>query len=238
MAKMPATKAAPAKPVPAAKAAKPATAAKAVKPATSAKAAKPAKAAKAAKPAKPAAAAKAVKPAKGAKPAKIAKPVKVAKPAKVAPVAAAAKKVVAAAKVGKARGRPAKRLLPYSYYIDIVTKRYFDGVDNKNMEQILACFTEDATLTELTSNTVHVGRERGIRTMFEKLFADFSPIWHGNFVHTVDQDANAICSQFTVLITPTGTTNELRYENSNRFYLKDRLFHRVYVYMSGDNLLK
>ena len=32
--------------------------------------------------------------------------------------------------------------------------------------------------------------------------------------------------------------DELRYENCNRFYLKDRLFHRVYVYMSGDNLLQ
>ena len=41
--------------------------------------------------------------------------------------------------------------LPYPYYIDIVTKRYFDGVDNKDMEQVLACFTEDALLTEVTS---------------------------------------------------------------------------------------
>ena len=31
---------------------------------------------------------------------------------------------------------------------------------------------------------------------------------------------------------------QLRYENCNRFYLKDRLFQGVFVYMSGDNLLK
>jgi hypothetical protein len=30
----------------------------------------------------------------------------------------------------------------------------------------------------------------------------------------------------------------LRYENCNRFYMKDRRFSRVFVYMSGDNLLK
>ena len=126
---------------------------------------------------------------------------------------------------------------PYPFYIDIVTKRYFDGVDNKNLAQVLDCFSVDAVLTEVTSGTVHTGRDKGIRAMFEKLFADFSSIWHGNFVHTADPQSNAVCSQFTVLITPTGG-GELRYENCNRFYLKHDKFHRVYVYMSGDNLLQ
>ena len=132
---------------------------------------------------------------------------------------------------------PKKPPLPYEYYIDIVTKRYFDGVDNKHMEQVLDCFEEDAVLTEMTSNTVHKGRE-AIRAMFETLFSSFGRIWHGNFVHTVDPQENAVCSQFTVEIHPTQTGELLRYENCNRFYLKDRRFHHVYVYMSGDNLLK
>ncbi len=126
--------------------------------------------------------------------------------------------------------------LPYPYYVDIVTKRYFDGVDNKNMDKVLDCFTDDAILTEATSSTVHDGKD-AIKAMFVKLFEDFSDIWHGNFVHTADPDSNAICSQFTVLITPEDG-DELRYENCNRFYLKGDKFHRVYVYMSGDNLLK
>ncbi len=134
-------------------------------------------------------------------------------------------------------GGPGQRPLPYPFYVDIVTKRYFDGVDNKNLEQVLDCFTEDAILTEVTSNTVHAGRDTAIRAMFQKLFADFSEIWHGNFVHVADPETNAICSQFTVLITPVGGS-PLRYENANRFYLRDRLFHRVHVYMSGENLLK
>jgi uncharacterized protein (TIGR02246 family) len=133
-------------------------------------------------------------------------------------------------------GGPGQTPLPYPVYVDIVTKRYFDGVDNKHMDQVLDCFTADAVLTEVTSNTVHQGRE-AIRAMFVRLFADFESIWHGNFVHTADPETNAICSQFTVLITPNGG-DELRYENCNRFYMKDRLLHRVYVYMSGDNLLK
>lgn len=133
-------------------------------------------------------------------------------------------------------GGSGQEALPYPYYIDIVTKRYFDGVDNKSMDRVLDCFTDDAVLTEVTSSTVHDGKP-AIRAMFAKLFADFSSIWHGNFVHTADPASNAVCSQFTVLITPEGG-DELRYENCNRFYLKGDKFHRVYVYMSGDNLLQ
>ena len=46
---------------------------------------------------------------------------------------------------------------PYPYYIDIVTKRYFDGVDNKRLEQVLDCFHPDAVLHEMTSDTKHDG---------------------------------------------------------------------------------
>lgn len=127
---------------------------------------------------------------------------------------------------------------PYEYYVDIVTKRYFDGVDNNNLDQILDCFHEDAVLTEVTSNTVHNGRDSGIRTMFEGLLGAHSRIWHGNFVHTSDPGSEAICSQFSVEVTPKETSEELRYENCNRFYLKGDKFTRVFVYMSGDNLLK
>ena len=112
--------------------------------------------------------------------------------------------------------------LPYPFYIDIVTKRYFDGVDNKNMTQVLNCFAPDAILHEATSDTVHQGRD-AIEAMFTKLFADFEQIWHGNFVHTAD---------------PASNGEQLRYENCNRFYCRDRLFQHVFVYMSGDNLLK
>lgn len=126
---------------------------------------------------------------------------------------------------------------PYEYYPDIVTKRYFHGVDNYNMDMVLDCFHEDAVLTEVTSMTVHEGRDAGIRTMFEGLFDAHERIWHGNFVHTADVDSEAICSQFSVEVTPKGG-DELRYENCNRFYLKDGKFTRVFVYMSGENLLK
>ena len=113
--------------------------------------------------------------------------------------------------------------LPYEYYIDIVTKRYFHAVDNYDLEGVLDCFHSDATLTEVTTMTRHDGRDQGIKTMFQGLFKSFSHIWHGNFVHTADSETQSICSQFTVLITPDGG-EELRYENCNRFYLRDGKF--------------
>ena len=128
--------------------------------------------------------------------------------------------------------------IPYEYYVDIVTKRYFHGVDNFDMALVLDCFHEDAVLTEVTSMTVHEGREAGIRGMFDGLFAAHSRIWHGNFVHTADTESEAICSQFSVEVTPQGADSELRYENCNRFYLRDGKFSRVFVYMSGENLLR
>jgi len=124
----------------------------------------------------------------------------------------------------------------YEYYVDIVTKRYFHGVDNKLLPLILDCFHAGAWLHEMTSNTRHEGRDTGIRTMFEKLLANNGRIWHGNFVHTVDIEREAICSQFSVEIEPNGEAPR-RYENCNRFYLRDGRFERVCVYMSGANVL-
>lgn len=129
--------------------------------------------------------------------------------------------------------------LPYEYYVDIVTKRYFDAVDNKDLQRVLDCFHEDAFIHEMTSDTKHDGRDAGVKAMFERLMSDNERIWHGNFVHTVDVESEAICSQFSVEIEPKELgSEEQRYENCNRFYLKDGKFTRVYVYMSGSNLLK
>lgn len=126
---------------------------------------------------------------------------------------------------------------PYEYYIDFVTKRYFHSVDNDEIDLILDCFHEDAILTEVTSNTTHQGRDVGIKTMLEGFLGAHSRIWHGNFVHTVDTTQASICSQFSVEVTAKGESEPIRYENCNRFYLKDGKFSSVFIYMSGENLL-
>ena len=49
-----------------------------------------------------------------------------------------------------------------------------------------------------------------------------------------------IFKAMTVGLPPStrGTSSPLRYENANRFYLKDGKFTEVFVYMSGENLLR
>ena len=126
---------------------------------------------------------------------------------------------------------------PYEYYTDFVSKRYFHGVDNHDMDLILDCFHEDASLTEVTSMTTHQGRDSGIKAMFEAFLEAHSRIWHGNFVHTCDPLESSICSQFSVEVTPQGETSPVRYENCNRFYMEGDKFTRVFIYMSGENLL-
>ncbi len=125
---------------------------------------------------------------------------------------------------------------PYEYYVDIVTKRYFEGVDNYDKDMIMACFHKDAVLREMTSDTTHDGYD-AIKAMFDGLIDAHSRIWHGNFVHTVDQQEQTVCSQFSVEVTDKAGVLT-RYENCNRFILKDGKFADVSVYMSGENLLK
>ena len=127
---------------------------------------------------------------------------------------------------------------PYEHYIDLVTKRYFHGVDNYDLDLVLSCFHKDAVLTEVTSMTTHQGRDAGIKDMFESFHGAHSRVWHGNFVHTCDTEEESICSQFSVEVTPRGEVEPLRYENCNRFYLDGDKFTQVFIYMSGDNLLK
>ncbi len=126
---------------------------------------------------------------------------------------------------------------PYEYYVDIVTKRYFHGVDNFDMDLVMDCFQRNASLREMSSNTLHEGYD-AIKEMFAGLFDTHSRIWHGNFVHTVDTQEGAICSQLSMEVSPQGDAELMRYENCNRFYLEDGKFKSVFVYMSGDNLLK
>ena len=40
--------------------------------------------------------------------------------------------------------------LPYDYYVDIVTKRYFHGVDNYEMDRVLAVSYTHLTLPTIT----------------------------------------------------------------------------------------
>ena len=63
---------------------------------------------------------------------------------------------------------------PYEHYVDIVTKRYFQGVDNFDLDMVMDCFHKDAVLGEMTSNTVHDGYDA-----IKEMFVDCSNFTHG-----------------------------------------------------------
>ncbi|QYJ14971.1 hypothetical protein Rxycam_00782 [Rubrobacter xylanophilus DSM 9941] len=124
------------------------------------------------------------------------------------------------------------------YYVDMVEKKYFANVDRKNMDAVLDCFAEDAVFTIQSAFTTHEGRDTGIRKMFENLFNTYSPkIVHRDFKHVVDIENNCCAAQFEVELTDTDG-NETYLSNCNFFYLdKNGKFERVFVYMSGENVL-
>lgn len=123
----------------------------------------------------------------------------------------------------------------YGYLIDMVEYRYFRAVDEKNMDEVLDCFNDDAVFTIQTSQTVHNGRE-GIRTMFENLFSNFEMTTHKHFHHVADPENNRVASQFVVdFLDPDG--KRFSYTNCNFWYLEGEKFQRVFVYMSDENVL-
>lgn len=112
---------------------------------------------------------------------------------------------------------------------------YFAAVDRKDVEGCLKFFTPDATFTIATFDVHNRGLDE-IRGMFERLFARYEGIWHGNFRHVV-QAPDRVASQFDVE-NRNAAGDVFRKCNANFFELRDGRFSAVWVYMSGDNALR
>ncbi|UTW08929.1 nuclear transport factor 2 family protein [Pseudomonas benzenivorans] len=119
---------------------------------------------------------------------------------------------------------------------DMATQKYFANVDSKNMAAVLDCFHEDVSFTIQTDNLTHYGHP-GVRKMFDNLFSNFEEIWHGDFELAIDVETQTICSRFNVYLKDA-QGNETRLRNCNFWYVKDGKFSRVFVFMSGENVLR
>ncbi|MBP6501886.1 MAG: nuclear transport factor 2 family protein [Rhodoferax sp.] len=117
-----------------------------------------------------------------------------------------------------------------------LVERYFAAVDRMDLAETLACFTEDARVTIATFDAVYHGRDAEVRGMYERLFARYASVWHGDFDH-VAQAPDRIASQFTVrnVSLQGGLTVK---HNCNFFRLRNGLVCDMSVYMSGDNSLR
>lgn len=113
---------------------------------------------------------------------------------------------------------------------------YFAAVDRQDLEATLAFIAPDCVFRIETAQLDHLGRDDGIKRMFETFFAKWDKIWHGNFRHVADTANGRIATQFDAR-----NSNDDGYavdkHNCNFFTVKDGKFHRISVYMSGENTL-
>lgn len=117
-----------------------------------------------------------------------------------------------------------------------LVERYFDAVDRMDLPATLACFTADAQVTIATFDTVYKGRDDAVRGMYERLFARYASVWHGEFDHVVDGPAQ-IASRFTVRNQSADGAISVKH-NCNFFRLQGAQIVEMGVYMSGDNSLR
>jgi ketosteroid isomerase-like protein len=117
-----------------------------------------------------------------------------------------------------------------------LVERYFAAVDRMDLDATLACFTGDARVTIATFDTVYQGRDTEVRGMYERLFARYASVWHGDFDH-VAQPPQRIASQFTVRNVSLQGGESVKH-NCNFFSVREGLICDMSVYMSGDNSLR
>ena len=117
-----------------------------------------------------------------------------------------------------------------------LAERYFDAVDRMDLQATLACFSPDARFTIATFNTSYQGRDSEIRAMFERLYARYAAVWHGDFDHVVQAPERIAC-RFRVE-NRRFDGEQLVKHNCNFFRVRGELFEDVFVYMSGDNSLR
>jgi ketosteroid isomerase-like protein len=118
--------------------------------------------------------------------------------------------------------------------IDFV-KRYFHGVDNADLEDIVETLTDDCVFTVETHGVKLQGVEE-IEHMFLRLWGSHASVKHQDFVFVADPGQGRIAARFSVVNThhDGSLTNK---SNCNFFELRDGRFSRIAVYMAGENTL-
>ncbi len=121
--------------------------------------------------------------------------------------------------------------------IDLVEKRYFAAMDDRRLDEMLACLAEDCVFTIYPAGDRAVGRESGIRDLFESAYATYPKMWHGNFEWVVDEAAQRVAGNFDVrLVKDDGETIEMR--NGKFFSVEDGRFSELNLYLStSDDIL-
>lgn len=120
-------------------------------------------------------------------------------------------------------------------YIDKV-EAYFAALDERRLDDMLSYFQHDAIFTIQSAFIICEGRDAGIREMFSGFLDTYESILHTDFEHIVDPQSQSISSRFRVELDNRDGSHETK-QSVNHWYFSDDLFQRVYVWISGDNVL-
>jgi ketosteroid isomerase-like protein len=114
---------------------------------------------------------------------------------------------------------------------------YFKAVDAMDIEGVMACFADDATLTVQTDHVTFTGAAE-IRRMFTDFFGASVSIFHEIRNIVVEPDrAKVATEQSYVGELTTGAKNDMH--NCNFFDVDaDGKFTRVIIWMAGTNPLQ
>lgn len=120
-------------------------------------------------------------------------------------------------------------------YIEIV-ESYFKALDDRRIVDVLDYFNEDATFVVQSAFLNYSGRDSEIKSMFEGFLDSYNLVLHTDFEHIVDPFSRSISSKFRVELDGTNGSHDTK-QSVNHWYLKNGKFHRVYVWISGNNVL-
>ncbi len=112
---------------------------------------------------------------------------------------------------------------------------YFRDVDRFETAAILAHLTDDCVLEIVNHDSIYRGVE-AIRATYDRRAKAVKRSWHGDFLHSVDEEAQRVATRLTVRrINTDGTAVEA--DNLTLFQLDGSTIRRISIWMSGDNTL-
>lgn len=117
-----------------------------------------------------------------------------------------------------------------------MVEAYFAALDARRLDDVLGFFDADAVFTVQSAFVTCEGRDTGIRGMFADYLDTFERGLHTDFEHIADTETSAISSRFRVELDERGGGHQTKH-SVNHFYLRDGRFWRVYVWISGENVL-
>jgi ketosteroid isomerase-like protein len=116
--------------------------------------------------------------------------------------------------------------------IELIEKRYFNAMDQGQLDDTLACLAPDCVWNIYPAGTVLRGRDTEIRAAFEDAIARYPTMWHGNFEWIVDEAEQKVATSFDVrLVDKAG--RETKLSNAKLFRIEDGRFTRLDLYFSS-----